>query len=103
MSVLPAHICRCTMCMLGAYKHYWVLVTEVADSCELPHRCWESNSGPLEEQLVLVTPESSLQPLLRSFEMVLRFLVLQSTLINTFIHTPRMQRNTVLCGTVPRN
>ena len=35
--------------------------TGIADSCELPCGCWELNPGPSEEQLVLLTPESSLQ------------------------------------------
>jgi hypothetical protein len=34
----------------------------IADSCEPPCGCWELNSGPLEEQPVLVTIEPSLQP-----------------------------------------
>ena len=36
--------------------------TGVTDSCELPYGCWELNSGPLEEQPVLLTTEPSLQP-----------------------------------------
>ena len=32
-------------------------------SCELPCGCWELNLGPLEEQSVLLTTESSHQPL----------------------------------------
>ena len=32
----------------------------VIDSCELPCWYWELNLGPLEEQLVLSTPEPSL-------------------------------------------
>ena len=31
------------------------------DSCEPPCGCWELNSGPLEEQLVFLTAEPSLQ------------------------------------------
>jgi hypothetical protein len=37
--------------------------TGVADSCEPLCGCWESNLGSLEEQSVLLTPESSPQPL----------------------------------------
>ena len=33
------------------------------DGCEPPCGCWELNSGPLEEQSVLLTTEPSLQPL----------------------------------------
>jgi len=36
--------------------------TGVTDSCELPCGCWELNSGPLQEQLVFLTTEPSLQP-----------------------------------------
>ena len=36
--------------------------TGVTDSCELPCGCWELNSGPLEEQPVLLTAEPSPQP-----------------------------------------
>jgi len=32
------------------------------DGCEPPYGCWELNSGPLKEQLVLLTSEPSLQP-----------------------------------------
>jgi hypothetical protein len=35
----------------------------ITDGCELPCVCWELNSAPLEEQLVLLTTEPSLQPL----------------------------------------
>jgi len=32
----------------------------------IPHECWEGNSGPLQEQQVLLTTEPSLQPQFRS-------------------------------------
>ena len=35
----------------------------ITDGCELSCGCWELNSGPLEEQSVLLTAEPSLQPL----------------------------------------
>jgi hypothetical protein len=35
----------------------------VTDGCEPPCDCWEFNSGPLEEHLVFLTAETSLQPL----------------------------------------
>jgi hypothetical protein len=51
-----------------------------ADGCEPPCGCWELNSGPLEEQSVLLTAEPSLQlPCsfnMRTF-MVLIFLLLK--------------------------
>ena len=34
------------------------------DGCEPPRGCWELNSGPLEEQTVLLTTEPSFQPTL---------------------------------------
>lgn len=37
------------------------LGTGVTDDCEPPHWCWELNPGPLQEQQVLLTAESSLQ------------------------------------------
>jgi hypothetical protein len=39
----------------------------IADGCEPPCGCWNLNSGPLEEQLVLLTTESSLQPQQESY------------------------------------
>jgi hypothetical protein len=33
----------------------------ITDGCEPPCGCWESNSGPLEGQSVLITAEPSLQ------------------------------------------
>jgi hypothetical protein len=36
----------------------------ITDGCEPPYGCWELNSGPLEEQSVLLTFEPSLQPLM---------------------------------------
>jgi hypothetical protein len=34
----------------------------ITDGCEPPCDCWDLNSGPLEEQSVLLTTEPSLQP-----------------------------------------
>jgi hypothetical protein len=34
----------------------------ITDSCETPCGCWELNSGPLEDQSVVLTSEPSLQP-----------------------------------------
>jgi hypothetical protein len=45
----------------------------VMDGCEPPCGCWELNSGPLEEQSVLLTAEPLLQPRLQTFE---RFILL---------------------------
>ena len=51
-SVLPA-------CMSTRLKRAPDLIT---DGCEPPRGCWELNSGPPEEQSVLLTPEPSLLP-----------------------------------------
>jgi hypothetical protein len=51
--VLPAYLC------VGVGSPG----TEVTDSCEPPCGYWELNLGPLEEQPVFLTTESSLQPL----------------------------------------
>ena len=50
----------CTYSDCGSQK------TGVIDGCKLPCGCWERNLGPLEEQLVLLTPESSPYPMLGS-------------------------------------
>ena len=34
----------------------------IIDGCEPPCGCWEPNSGPLEEQAMLLPSEPSLQP-----------------------------------------
>ena len=44
------------------------LLDPITDGCELPCGCWELNTGPLEEQLVLLTSEPSLQPQMASFK-----------------------------------
>lgn len=41
--------------------------TGVPDSCEKPCRCWESNPSPLEDHLVLLAAEPSLQPQQKCF------------------------------------
>jgi hypothetical protein len=42
----------------------------ITDGCEPPCGCWELNSGPLEEQLVLLITEPSLQALLFVFKYI---------------------------------
>ena len=57
-----------TLCALVLCLHVYLcecarsLRTGVADGGELPCGCWELNPGSLEEQLVLLTAEPSLQP-----------------------------------------
>ena len=43
----------------------------ITDGCEPPCGCWELNTGPLEEQSVLLTSEPSLQPQTLSFSKLL--------------------------------
>jgi hypothetical protein len=43
----------------------------IIDGCEPPCGCWEFNSGPLEEQPVLLNSELSLQPKLSIFKKML--------------------------------
>ena len=47
-------------CMPAGHKRAPDLIT---DGCEPPCGCWELNSGPLEEQAMLLTSEPSLQPI----------------------------------------
>jgi hypothetical protein len=41
----------------------------IMDGCEPPCGCWDLNSGPSEEHLVLLTAEPSLQPLTFFFKL----------------------------------
>jgi hypothetical protein len=50
----------CSACMYVCVR---VLDLGVTDSYKLPCRCWDLNSGPLEEQLVLLIADSFLQTL----------------------------------------
>jgi hypothetical protein len=43
--------------------HHKSALDPITDGCEPPCSCWELNSGPLEEQSVLLTAEPSLQPI----------------------------------------
>ena len=53
-----------SVCMPIGQKRAPDLIT---DGCEPPCGCWELNSGPLEEQAMLLTTEPSLEPLKISF------------------------------------
>ena len=48
----------------------------IADGCEPLRGCWELNSGPLEEQPVLLTTEPSLQPFTYFFKLYFYFMCL---------------------------
>jgi hypothetical protein len=47
------------------------------DGCEPPCGCWDLNSGPLEEQSVLLTAEPSLQPQ----EVIILFFILKANFV----------------------
>lgn len=68
--VFPAlWMCIIWMCLVPTEirRGCQVPETRVTEGCELPCRCWELNSDTLEEQLVLLSPEPSLQSILISF------------------------------------
>jgi hypothetical protein len=46
----------------GCLPAHQKMVPDLIDGCEPPYGYWELNSGPLEEQSVLLTSEPSLQP-----------------------------------------
>ena len=49
----------CLCCLPAGQKRRSDLIS---DGCEPPCDCWELNSGPMEEQPLLLTNEPSLQP-----------------------------------------
>jgi hypothetical protein len=70
---LPAILFVCLFVCLKIYLLYMSTLSlfqthqkkaldPITDGCEPPCSCWELNSGPLEEQSVLLTAEQSLQP-----------------------------------------
>jgi hypothetical protein len=56
----------------------------IIDDCEPPCGCWELNSGPLEEQPLLLTYKPSLQPLLSPF---LRYFVVYVSVRFMYLYT----------------
>lgn len=56
-------VCLCTTCIQCSRVQKTIRSPrpEVADGCEPPCECWESDSGPLEEKPLLLTAEPSLQ------------------------------------------
>ena len=65
--VFYLYVCLYTMCMPGAHRDQKsssnIPGTGVKDGCDPPCGCWDFNSGPSEEQVVLLTTEPSLQTL----------------------------------------
>jgi hypothetical protein len=64
--------CRCLQ------THQKMASDPITEGCEPPCGCWELNSGPLEEQLALLTVEPSLQPPLLSILIAVDWLALFS-------------------------
>ena len=61
--VFCLHICLCLTRPEEGIKSIFNCRGIVAtDGCELPCGCWQLDLGPLQEQPVLLTTESSLQP-----------------------------------------
>lgn len=54
------HMGVLSVCTSANYKGALDPVTILIDGCELSYECWELNSGPQEEQPVLLTAEPSL-------------------------------------------
>jgi hypothetical protein len=46
----------------------------ITDGCEPPFACWELNSGPLEEQPVLLNTEPRMSPALEALFLIVTFL-----------------------------
>ena len=65
-AVLSACMSVYRMCAVpkDARVGHWIPWTGVTGGCEPFGGCWELNPGPLEEQLVLLRAEPSLQPLI---------------------------------------
>jgi hypothetical protein len=57
-------ICKYTV---AVFRHQKKVSDLIMDGCELPCGCWDLNSGPSEEQSVLLTAEPSLQPPVKTF------------------------------------
>ena len=66
LKVVPSHLAQQPSCYTDFLKLIYLLYVyeDTVASCELLCGCWELNSGPLEEQSVFLTAESSLQPVI---------------------------------------
>ena len=53
------NVCEYTV---AVFRHTRRASDPITNGCEPPCGCWELNSGPLEEQSVLLTADPSLQP-----------------------------------------
>ena len=68
VTVLPAHLPVCLHEQRQLDDDYGSLRIEDMDGCEPSCQCQELNSGPVEEQLVFLITEPSLQPLKTYFK-----------------------------------
>jgi hypothetical protein len=75
--------CSFQICLISFFSFFFIYLYEytvavsdthqkrasdlITDGCEPPCGCWELNSGPLEQQSVLLTAKPSLQPDLYHF------------------------------------
>jgi hypothetical protein len=69
LEVLISYLFKRDLFILCIWAHYGCLKTHqerasdpITDGYEPPCGCWELNSGPLEEKLVFLTTEPTLQP-----------------------------------------
>jgi hypothetical protein len=59
------YVCMYVLCMCCCLQTYQKRASDpTTDGCEPPCGGWDLNSGPVEEQPVLLTAEPSLQPVL---------------------------------------
>ena len=69
------YVCKCFACLYVCVSCVYLAPKEARrglsdllelelcmDGCEPPYECWDSNSGPVDKQPVLLTAEPSLQP-----------------------------------------
>jgi hypothetical protein len=54
------HVCKYTVAIFRHTRRGHQI--PITDGCETPYSSWDLNSGPLEEESVLLTTEPSLQP-----------------------------------------
>jgi hypothetical protein len=78
-------MCEYTAAVL--HTHQKRASDSITDGCEPPCSCWELNSGPLEEQSVLLTTEPSLQPQLTFFKDLC--IIMSKYTVSIFRHTRR--------------
>jgi len=80
---------------VAIFRHTRRALGHITDGCEPPCGCWELNSGPLEEQSVLLTADPFHQPLSWAFKKILYFRVscMYVLVISTFSSFPLIPYN----------